>query len=68
MVEAPDERGELVVPLEGHAVREVALLDLAESDREPARGARDAGDEEGGQEGREKEDDERRDAEGRRGP
>ncbi len=63
VVEAPDERRELVVPLEGGAVREVSLLDLGKPDREPARRARDARDEEGREEGGEEEDDDRRDPE-----
>jgi hypothetical protein len=58
VVEALDEGRELVVALEGRAVREVALLDLPEADPEAPRRARDAGDEEGGEKGREEEDDE----------
>ena len=60
VIEALDERRELVVAPEDGAVGEVALLDLPEADREPPRGARDAENEEARQGRREKEDEERR--------
>ena len=58
-VEARDESRELILTLEDDAVREVAFLDLGESRREPPRGAGDPIDEEAGEEGGSREDDER---------
>ena len=63
MVEALDEGRELVVPLENRAVREVALLDLGEPDRETSRRARDPIDENAGEERGPREDDDGRDSE-----